>query len=121
MSYGYARTTYSGSAPGADSNTYVMFSSVTAFPGGNGMQSAGVKRLRIDLKHSQTLTLNTYKSSDRGVTWNQVSTESIATTASTTDAREFNVEPYADFKVEVVNGGVAQATFAVDIALSTDD
>lgn len=121
MGCAYARTKYTGSAPGADSNTYELFSTTTAFPGAAGLQAAGVKRVRIDVAHNQAFTLNAYKSSDRGANWNQVSTESISVVANSTTQREFNVEPYADFKLEAVNGGSAQTTWSVDIALSTDD
>jgi hypothetical protein len=109
------RTTYSGSAPGADSNTYVMFSTVVAAPMAGWHQLAGIKYARIDIKHNQSFTLNAYKSPDRGVTWHQVSTEAITVTSNAVTSRGFDIQLYRDFKIEVVNGGSAQGTWAVDI------
>lgn len=113
---------YTGSTPGADSNTYNLFSSVVAFQGGNMAQGAGLKRLGIDIKHSQALTLKGYKSSDRGTTWEQVyDSGSISAPASTDSTRlDFWFEPYPDFKVDLVNGGSAQASFSVNMALTDE-
>ncbi len=63
---------YPGASPGADANTYTLFSSVTAFQGAKMAQGAGLKRCGIDIKHSGTITLRGYKSSNRGTTWEQV-------------------------------------------------
>jgi hypothetical protein len=114
MNFETTRSYYSGATPGADSNTYVMFSTVTLGVS-QWFQAAGIRHARIDIKHDQSFTLNAYKSSDKGVTWNQVSTEAIAVISGFTSSRVWNVETFADFKIEVVNGGSAQGTWAVDV------
>ncbi len=113
---------YTGTAPGADANTYVIFSSVVAFPGGWLAQMAGMKRLIVDMKHSQAGTLNFYYSLNRGTSWNQVYTSgAIAAPASTSSTiQDFAIEQYPDFKLEWVNGGVAQATWLITLALTDE-
>lgn len=111
---------YSGSTPGADAGTYPLFSSVTAFPGAGMHQQQGLHTLRYDIKNDQAGTLKLYKSADRGTTWSQVAQTSIAAAAagvSNTDT--FSVEAYPDFKLDWVNGGSAQATWAVSLNLSS--
>lgn len=108
--------TYAGTAPGADSNTYVLFSSVVALNGKRMHTHFGLNRLVVDVKHSQNGTFKLSKSQDRGTTWHQV--DSVAVTETTnSDIYDALVEEYDDFKLEWVNAGSAQATWAVDIAL----
>lgn len=115
------RITASGGTPGADSNTYVLFSTVVAFPGANYLPENGMKRLQSDIKNSAAGTLNWYKSSDRGLTWQQIGTAAIADPGATsTNNYDWLVEEYADFKLEWVNGGSAQTTWKVDLALSDE-
>lgn len=121
----------SPTAPGADANTYVLFATVAvtgtgySFPnpgwGKYYLGMHGLKRLVLDLKHNAALTLNPYKSSDRGVTWHQLDTEAVAVPAATeSTTRTYLVEEYADFKLEAVNGGSAQTTWNVSVALSPE-
>lgn len=111
---------YTGSTPGADSDTYVLFSSVAAFPGARFHSMYGLKRFHMDVKHNNTGTINLYKSTDRGVTWLQVNTTSAAATGSTaSDVYDALVDEYPDFKVEWVNGGSAQSTWSVTGSLSS--
>ena len=120
----YSRIKYSGDAPGADSNDYVLFSTGVAMPGSAMHQGAGVKKLVLNLKNSHLGTLKT----SRGVrdtvgvvTWTQISTEAIAAGTSTTStARDYLMEPFADFKLEWTNGGSAQTTWVVDMALTDE-
>lgn len=113
---------YTGATPGGDSNTYNLFSSVTAFSGASMAQNAGLKRLGLDIKHSQALTLKGYKSNDRGTTWEQVYDSGSVTAPASTDSTrlDFWFEPYPDFKIDLVNGGVAQASFSVNITLTNE-
>lgn len=113
---------YTGATPGADANTYNLFSSVVAFSGAWMAQGAGLKRMGIDIKHSQSLTLKGYKSSDRGTTWEQVYSSGVVTAPAATDSTrlDFWFEPYADFKIDLLNAGAAQVAFTVDIALTDE-
>lgn len=117
-----ANPKYSGTAPGADGNTYTIFNSVTAFNGANMAQNAGFKRYMVDMKHSQSGTLNFYYSLNRGTSWNQVYTSgAIAAPASTSSTiRDFAIEQYPDFKLEWVNGGSAQATWSIAQTLTDE-
>lgn len=121
----YSKVKYSGAAPGADSDTYVLFSSTVAFPGGQQFQGAGVKKLVLNIKNSHLGTLNTYRGSARTTlnetTWTQISTEALAAGTSTTSSlRDYLMEPFSDFKLEWVNGGSAQTTWVIDLALTDE-
>jgi hypothetical protein len=121
----------SPTAPGADTLVYVLFATVAvtgtgySFPdpgwGKRYLPMHGLKRVLVDIDHSQAITLNVYKSNDRGASWHQVSTETtIAASATATTKRDYPIEEYDDVKVELVNEGVAQATFAVNVALTNE-
>lgn len=110
---------YTGSVPGADSNTYPIFSSGTAFTGASMAQNCGLKRLFVTIDHPQSATLKFYRSIDRGTTWVQVGGD-YAITASATDVSTFDglIEGFPDFKLDLVNGGSAQTGMTVTIALT---
>lgn len=110
---------YTGSAPGADSNTYVLFSTVSAFPGKRMAQSGGGKRFVASVRHAAAGTLNLYKSTDRGTNWVLISTLACAST-TVDDTLDALIEHLDDFKMEWVNGGSPQATFVVSMAISTN-
>lgn len=113
---------YNGTAPGADTNTYVIFSSVVALNGARMAQSAGMKRLVVDMKHAGTGTLNLYRSQNRGTTWSQVDTTGVLPIPAATESTIYDhyIEPYPDFKLEWVNGGSAQSTWIIDLALTDE-
>ena len=118
---------YTGSTPGADTNTYPIFSSVTAFPGCNMAQNHGLKRLFVTIDNPQSGTLKFYRCMDglggsttaRGTNWVQVGGD-FAVTSSATDVATFDglIEGFADFKLDFVNGGSAQTGWTVSIALT---
>lgn len=116
---------YTGSVPGADSNTYPIFNSVTAFPGAWMAQNTGLKRLFVTIDHPQNATLKFYRSMDgvngvaRGTNWVQVGGD-FAITSSVTDVSTFDglIEGFPDFKLDLVNGGSAQTGMTVTIALT---
>ncbi len=109
---------YTGTTPGEDANTYNIFSTVSAFTGKSQAQMCGVNKVAIDIKHDEALTFKWYKSDDRGTTWLQVDQAAVAAPASTESTwKEFAFEPFPDFKVDIVNGGTAQAVWSVTIAL----
>jgi hypothetical protein len=117
----YSRAQYGGATPGADSATYVLFTTQPTATGiaQNLLAGAGIRKIVLDLKNNQSGTLNTYKSGNGGTTWNQISTEAVGATGSTADVhREYPVEGIQDFKIEWVNGGSAQTAWVVDVALS---
>lgn len=117
--------------PGADTNVYVLFATVAVTGTGSSWPDPGwakghigvhgLKKLVVDIEHTQAFDLNFYKSNNRGTSWNQVSTETaIAASATATTKREYLVEHLDDCKLELVNGGSAQATFVVNVALSPE-
>jgi len=88
--------------------------------GANFFASSGVRKVVLSLKYTAVLTLNSYYSIDRGVNWIQEKTEAIpAPTAGFTLDREWLVDQYPDWKLEVVNGGSAQTTWIPTLALET--
>lgn len=113
-----AAITYTGAAPAADSNTYVLFSSVIAFPGKRMHSGMGLKRLVCGVRHSSAGTINLYKSVDRGTVW--VLADSFAASSATEeDLYDALVEHMDDFKLEWVNSGSAQNPWVVSLALSS--
>ena len=118
------KVTYTGATPGADANTYVLFSTVAMFTGANVLQGTGMKRLDLGLSNSQAGTLNWYKTQSRLTNssntpvWTQIGTAAVAAGATAENDFDWLIEPYADFKLEWVNGGVAQATWVPDLVLS---
>lgn len=112
---------YAGSTPGTDSSTYVLFSTVVAFPGARGFVYAGIKRFRLGLEHSHLGTINAYRSPDRGTTWHQLSTTAVAApAANSTNEYDFLVEGYDDWKVEWVNGGTTQSPWSIVLVASDE-
>lgn len=110
---------YAGSTPGADASIYNIFSSVVAFRGASMAQNHGLKRLFVTIDNPQSGTLKLYRSLDRGTNWIQVGGD-FAATASATDVTTLDalIEGFPDFKLDWVNGGVAQTGWTVTIALT---
>lgn len=135
MSGAYAQINWGGTVPGADSNTYVLWASCVPGTtqtdrviqnanrdgacGARMFAEYGLHKFTITLKNSQAGTLNTYYSPDRGTTWLQLTTDAVAIPGAGTASRfEWIVEAYPDWKVEWVNGGVAQATWSPAMVLT---
>lgn len=118
----YAHVKYTGSTPGNDSNTYNLFTTIGK--GGNYFGQNDIHKLALDLKTDQVGTLKAYKSQNGDAsspTFEQIYEESVAAPVSTSSTlREFVVDPYADWKLDWVNGGTIQTKFLVDMGLITD-
>lgn len=111
--------TYNGSTPGADSNEYVLFSTTAAAPFKRFLALSGSRRFVLDLKNSHAGTLDAYYSADGGTNWIKYSTEAIAAPAAgVTYTRDYLVEHYDDWKLVWTNGGSAQTTWVIQMALS---
>lgn len=113
----FSRIKYTGSTPGADTDTYNLYDSTE-----NGVEGlfalAGLKKFVVDIKHDTAGTLKWYKSNDKGVSWEQIGEEAIGIPAATaTTYKEYTVEPYLHWKIDWVNGGSAQSPWDVDMAL----
>ena len=128
MSEAYTKVKYTGSTPGADASTYVLFATAPpsagstnfACNGARQCQGAGLHRLVVDIGHAASGTLNFYRSQNRGVTWDQVFTSGViaAPAATSSTIRDFAFEPYDDFKLEWLNAGSSQAArWIVDMSL----
>ena len=115
---------YSGTTPGADTNTYNLFSTVSKEGiGRNFFASVGVEKFLVFIKMdaTETGTLKEYCSEDGGTTWLQVSETDVTGAAATSqNPYEFLVAPYRDWKLDWVNGGTAQTVWEVNMALDTD-
>lgn len=128
MSTKVVRLKYTGTAPGANSNVYTIFSTVATAAAGTGSVAgnypaglfdlANIHTFHLSLKHSQSLTIKMYRSNDGGTNWIQVyDSGSVAAPTYTTEVFQ-NVEGFRDFKCEVTNGGSAQATWDVHMDVS---
>jgi hypothetical protein len=124
MSSPFPRITYTGATPGADSNTYNLFDSTQGQgQGANAFAQGGSHVFLLDLKNSAAGTLKVYKGGARGsagaVTFFQIEQFAVSGVATAESGKyEFVVEPYSDWKIDWVNGGVAQTTWQVDMCLS---
>lgn len=112
--------TYSGSTPGANSNVYPLFSTVTAFQGARFPQCCGLKRFMVDLKHSHDGTFRLSKSVNRGTSWTIVNEQAATGGGTDSNTYDANIEPYDDFKVDWVNGGSAQSTWFPSLSFSDE-
>lgn len=109
---------YAGSVPGADSNTYTIFSSIAAGMGGNACAGHGLKRLFVTIDNNNTGTLVLSRSNDRGTTWVVVDSQAAAaSTATSVTQYDAVILGFPDFKLEWTNGGSAQTGFTVTISL----
>lgn len=125
-----AQVKYQGSTPGADANTYVLFATTLPAAPTDAMNALwpqrgpallNVAKFALIIKHTQAGTINIFESQDRGANWRQIDTVAIVAPGATgSTSLEFLIESLWDFKVEWVNGGVAQASFDVNIALVSD-
>jgi hypothetical protein len=109
---------YTGSTPGADANTYNLLNTTLLGGGSNFFANSGTAKVQLFLKNADTGTLKEYVSEDGGTNWSQISETAVAAAAATgQNAYEFVVEPYRDWKLDWVNGGSAQTTWVVSMAL----
>lgn len=104
--------TVSGGTPGANSNDYVLFDSTLAFSPGT-IQVKQIARFIFNLNNSHLGTLKAYWSKNKGTTWYQYYSLSVA--ASTAPALpgpiDFPVDGFPDWQLVWTNGGSAQTTW----------
>lgn len=111
---------YTGVALPGIAETVTLFDT-SLMPMANWLQLCGLRRFVADIAHNQAGTINFYKSADRGATWLLVGTQAAPVPAAGTSLFDILVEPYGDWKIEWVNGGAAQTTWAVDMALTPNE
>lgn len=118
MSVENIKVKYGGSALPGNAETVNIFSTVVAFPGANMIQSMEIHRFYLGIVNDQAGTLKAYKSSNRGVTWTQIDSQAVAAAAGSAENRsDWLIDPYADWKLDWLNGATPQTTFLVDAAL----
>lgn len=111
--------TYAGAAPGANSNTYTLFNSVTTPALKNRIQKLGYSYYKLAMKNSHFGILNGYGSPDSGATWYQLMSRRVQTTPSLVLSNHVvSIEAYPDVKFEWVNGGTAQSPWYITQILS---
>lgn len=116
---------YTGTTPGADTNTYNLVNSIAGGWPGYWPAVYGLYRVLVDIDHDTAGTIKIYKSNDDvttpSPTWVQVDERSVAAPAAASGTKEeILVEGHKHTKIDWVNGGAAQATFVVNITLSGD-
>lgn len=102
----------SGGTPGADANTYVLFSSVVAF-GARVMPTLGISRIQFTVKNSQAGTLKAFLSNDGENAWQEYDAQAVAIAGAGVVSGPFDylVDSFKDFRLDWINGGLAQATW----------
>lgn len=109
--------------PGADTNVYNLFNSVTSF-GGGLLPSKGASRVNVNIKNSHAGTIRSYRSGDKGTTWTQFGNDIVVPAAGATDVSGpymFLVDTYRDVKIDWVNGGSAQTTWLPEVTMVCGD
>lgn len=109
---------YSGSTPGADTNTYTLFDT-TALCGAAKSSTASMlnaDRITVRISNDQAGTLNVYRSQNNGASW-QLTQSGISVSIGTGNFYDFYVGGLLDWKIEWVNGGSAQTVWNIDMAL----
>ena len=128
MSKKVVRLKYTGTAPGADSAVYTIFSTVATAAAGTGSVAANLPRdfvawnnfhtFHWDIKHSQAGTMKGYWSNDGGTNWIQFYDTGSLAAPTLTDKDDVPIAGLRDVKFEWTNGGSAQATWAVNMSMS---
>ncbi len=126
MSCSIPRLKYTGSTPGADASTYVLFATASPSAGvagvcpmGNWGPMMGLHTFRYEIKNPQAGTVNGWYSNDRGANWVQFYTMAVPIPAAGTASNDVVlIEGFADFKFEWVNGGAAQTGWTVNLDVS---
>lgn len=112
------RVAVSGGTPGADTNDYILFDSTVCF-GGGLLVAKGIDRAQLGLNNSQSGSLKSYFSADKGTTWNLNSTTSVtANGGGTAGPYDFELDGFGDWKLVWTNGGSAQGTWITVLTLS---
>lgn len=115
------KVSYSGTALPTDSNTFTLFSTVTAAGFPDFFAYSGTKRFVLRVKNSHAGTLKAYRSANHGTNWSQIDEVAVVAAAATDEnAYDFFIEGFRDWKLDWVNGGTTQTTFSPDMALDTD-
>lgn len=101
-----------GGTPGADSNDYLLFSSVVAF-GAKHLRDRNISRIIFGVQNDQAGTLKAYWSNDGGTNWNLYSSTAVVIPAAGASSGPYGylVDPYDDWKLVWTNGGSAQTTW----------
>lgn len=116
MSCAPCKAAYSGGNPGADGNTYVLFSSAE-FPKRH-FAMLGYTRINASIlgDNGEGGTLQLQKSND-GVVWQTVHDDTVAFTTGEAQVYDYQVGLYDHFRLQFVNDGNAKTIFEVDVAL----
>lgn len=112
------RLKYSGTAPGANSNTYTLFTTVDGSIPRGWANNADVHSFHYDIKHDNNGTVKAYHSLDGGTNWVQFYDSGTLTAPTYTSNSVVLVEGFRDFKFEWVNAGSAQGTWVVNLDVS---
>lgn len=109
----------SGGTPGNDSNEYVLFDSTKHLSGAGPLPALGIDRGQFSVNNTQSGSLKSYWSPDKGTTWNLNSTTSVAANAGITGGPyDFAISGFIDWKLTWVNGGTAQSPWQPTLTLS---
>lgn len=108
----------SGGTPGSDSNEYTLFDSTVSL-GAGLLAVKGIDRGQFSVNNTQSGSLKSYWSPDKGTTWNLNSTTSVAANAGiTAGPYDFAISGFIDWKLTWVNGGTAQSPWQPTLTLS---
>jgi hypothetical protein len=110
----------SGGTP-TDTNTVVLFNSVTAF-GQGGFRTRGIKRISFAVENSHSGTLKAYRSTDHGTNWDQVEGDLAVAAATATDISgpyDYLVDTHLDWKLEFTTSAT-QTTWRANLMAHHD-
>lgn len=117
MSCAPARAPYTGANPGADANTYTLFSTLS-FPA-RMFTHSGHTRINVsllgDAGEGGTLQLRRYDVN--GLNGAIVHDDAVTFVAGEAQVYDYQTGLYDHFALEWVNDGAAKTTFLVDVAM----
>lgn len=112
---------FTAAAPGADSDTYALFSSRDDAVRSGQLTRDVWRAIAITIANSQAGTLKAYESNDDATTWTQFASVALsASEAGETNNVVLGIDQARDCKVEWVNGGSAQATWYANVVLTDE-
>lgn len=100
--------------------TTILFDSTVSTPG--FFRSIGSSRFEVTIQNDQAGSLRAYWSRNGGTTWRLYNTQAVALVAAGASSEyDYLVDPFMDWKLDWLNGGVNQATWDGNLVLVCGD
>lgn len=104
------------------SNDVTLFDSTVQFGGGGMIPLMGIERIAFTAEHDQAFTLKAYRSTNKGVSWDEYDRRAVSAPAANNISGPFDyvVNTYQDWKLVLTNGGVDQGLWRPEISFTEE-